>query len=42
MKISSTFCQQLGPQILSLMNRKNQPNGEKKIILFVALLKWIL
>jgi hypothetical protein len=30
MKISSTFFWHLGPKILSLMNRKNQPNGEKK------------
>jgi hypothetical protein len=29
MKISFTFCQHLGPQILSLMNRKNQLNGKK-------------
>ncbi len=30
MKISCTFFQHLGPQILSLMNTKNQPNGKKK------------
>jgi hypothetical protein len=30
MKISYTFCQHLGPQILSLMNIKNQRNGMKK------------
>jgi hypothetical protein len=30
MKISCTCCWQLGPQILSLVNTKNQPNGEKK------------
>ncbi len=30
MKISCTFCQHLGPQIISLVNRKNQPNGKKK------------
>jgi hypothetical protein len=30
MKISYTFFQHLGPQILSLVNTKNQPNGEKK------------
>jgi hypothetical protein len=43
MKISYTFCQHLGPQILNLMNTKNQPNGMKKgIIFFVALSKWIL
>ncbi len=30
MKISCTFCQHLGPQILSLVNRKNQPNGGGK------------
>ncbi len=29
MKISYTFCSHLGPQILSLVNRKNQLNGEK-------------
>ncbi len=29
MKISCTFCQHLGPQILSLVNTKNQPNGKK-------------
>ncbi len=28
--------------ILSLMNRKNQPNGKKGIILLVAFSKWIL
>ncbi len=27
MKFSYTFCQHLGPQILNLVNRKNQPNG---------------
>jgi len=43
MKISYTFFLHLGPQILSLVNRKNQPNGKKKkIILLVALSKWIL
>jgi hypothetical protein len=43
MKISCTFFWQLGPQILNLVNRKNQPNGKKKIIiLLVALLEWIL
>jgi hypothetical protein len=31
-----------GPQILSLLNFKNQPNGKKGIILLVALSKWIL
>jgi hypothetical protein len=41
MKISYTFCQHLGPQILSLMNtKKNQM--EKKIIFLVAILEWIL
>ncbi len=30
MKISCTFCQHLGPQILSLVNKKNQQNGGKK------------
>ncbi len=30
MKISCTFCQFLGPQILSLVNTKNQPNGKKE------------
>ncbi len=30
MKIAYTFCQHLGPQILSLLNRKNQPNGKKR------------
>ncbi len=30
MKISYTFCRHLGPQILSPVNRKNQPNGKKK------------
>ncbi len=29
MKISYTFCQHLGPQILNLMNTKHQPNGKK-------------
>jgi hypothetical protein len=29
MKISYIFFRHLGPQILSLMNKKNQPNGEK-------------
>ncbi len=29
MKISCTFCWHLGPQILNLGNRKNQPNGKK-------------
>ncbi len=31
MKISCTFFYHLGPQILSLVNRNNQPNGEKMI-----------
>ncbi len=30
MKISFTFFQHLGSQILSLVNTKNQPNGKKK------------
>jgi hypothetical protein len=30
MKISCTCCQHLGPQILILVNTKNQPNGQKK------------
>ncbi len=30
MKIFCTFCRHLGPQILSLVNIKNQPNGKKK------------
>jgi hypothetical protein len=30
MKISHTFCQHLGPQILSLMNIKNQMEKKKK------------
>jgi hypothetical protein len=30
MKLSYTFGQHLGPQIVSLMNTKNQPNGKKK------------
>ncbi len=42
MKISYTFCQHLGPQILNLVNTKNQPNGKKRIIFLVALSKWIL
>jgi hypothetical protein len=31
MKTSYTFCQHLGPQILSLVNTKNQPNGKNKL-----------
>jgi hypothetical protein len=42
MKISFTFFQHLGPQILNLVNTKYQPNEEKKIIFLVALSKWIL
>jgi hypothetical protein len=42
MKKSCTFCRHLGPQILSLVNTKSQPNGKKGIIFFVALSKWIL
>jgi hypothetical protein len=30
MKIFYTFCWHLGPQILNLVNIKNQPNGKKK------------
>ncbi len=30
MKISCTYFRPLEPQILSLVNRKNQPNEEKK------------
>jgi len=30
MKISCTCCWHLGPQILSLMNIRNQPNGKIK------------
>ncbi len=30
MKISCTCCKNLGPQILSLMNTKEKPNGTKK------------
>jgi hypothetical protein len=37
MKISCTFCQHLRPQILSLVDTKDQPNGKKKIIFLVAL-----
>jgi hypothetical protein len=42
MKISYTFFQHLGPQILNLVNTKNQANGKKRIIFLVALLEWIL
>jgi hypothetical protein len=42
MKNSCTFCQHFGPQILNLVNVKNQPNGKKGIIFLVALLEWIL
>ncbi len=42
MKISFTFFQHLGPQILSLVDTKYQPNGGKKTIFLVALSKWIL
>jgi hypothetical protein len=43
MKISYTFCQDLGPQILHLMNRKNQPNGKRKRNHFACgPFKWIL
>ncbi len=30
MKTSYTCCQHLGPQIISLVNAKNQPNGKKR------------
>ncbi len=30
MKISCTFFQHLGPQILSLLNEKNEPNGKRR------------
>jgi len=42
MKKSCTFYRYLGPQILSLVNIKNQTNGKKGIIFLIALLKWIL
>jgi hypothetical protein len=44
MKISCTFCQHLGPQILSLVNTKIQLNGpkNKSFPLLRALLEWIL
>ncbi len=41
-KFFCTFCQHFGPQIQSLMNRKNQRNGKKGIILLVAFLEWIM
>ncbi len=38
MKISYTFCRHLGPQILSLVNTNNQPNGRgKKGIIFLKM-----
>jgi hypothetical protein len=42
MKLSYTFHWHLGPQILNLMNIKNQENRKKRIILLFALSKWIL
>ncbi len=42
MKFSYTFYQRLEPQILSLVNTKNQSNGKKGIIFLVAFSKWIL
>ncbi len=42
MKICYTFFRHLEPQILSLVNKKNQPNEKKGFILFIALSEWIL
>ncbi len=33
MKISCTFCRHLGPQIINLMNTKNEPNDKNKSLL---------
>ncbi len=42
MIISCTCDLHLGPQILSLMNINNQPNGKKMVFFLIALLEWIM